>query len=87
MVLSVLEEQFTSASMFEAEVALRAYRKWIARGQPSGTQLQDWFEAEQEVRQRLELARHLTDVEKRLIAEHAVSCTLAMSERLSDAPR
>src|ERR1035438_7056629 len=38
-----------SASMLEAEIGLRAYEKWIARGQPSGTQLQDWLEAEAEV--------------------------------------
>jgi anti-sigma B factor antagonist len=44
-----VKDQEPSASMLETEIGLRAYGKWIARGQPSGTQLQDWLEAEAEV--------------------------------------
>jgi serine phosphatase RsbU (regulator of sigma subunit) len=33
------------------EVAVRAYLRWIRKGRPQGTQLQDWLEAEAEVRQ------------------------------------
>lgn len=81
----VAEARSPSASMLEAEIALRAYEKWFARGQPQGTQLPDWLEAEAEVRHRLEIARQLTEVEKRLIAEHAVCRALALSDSLYDA--
>ena len=78
-------EEATPGSAFESEIAWRAYEKWTARGCPRGTQLQDWVEAEAEVRQRREMARQLTEVEKRLIAEHAVSRILAMSDTLDEA--
>jgi len=33
-----------------AEIATRAYAKWLARGCPIGDDKRDWFEAQQEVR-------------------------------------
>jgi serine phosphatase RsbU (regulator of sigma subunit) len=69
----------------EAETALRAYQKWIARGRPIGTQLQDWQEAKAEVWERLEMNRQLTAVEKLLITEHAISRTLAAFRTLNEA--
>ena len=35
-------------------IAMRAYEKWMKRGCPQGTAVQDWIEAEAEVRRRLE---------------------------------
>jgi len=32
------------------EIAKRAYEKWCKRGRPQGTHMQDWFEAEAELR-------------------------------------
>lgn len=32
------------------KIAQRAYEKWCQRGRPHGTQLQDWYEAEAELR-------------------------------------
>jgi hypothetical protein len=32
------------------KIAMRAYEKWCKRGCPQGTEKQDWFEAEQELR-------------------------------------
>jgi hypothetical protein len=32
------------------KIAMRAYEKWVKRGQPQGTHLQDWYEAEAELR-------------------------------------
>ncbi len=34
-------------------VAMRAYEKWCQRGCPPGTDVQDWYEAEAEVRAEL----------------------------------
>jgi hypothetical protein len=31
-------------------IALRAYEKWVKRGRPAGTDVQDWIEAEAELR-------------------------------------
>jgi serine phosphatase RsbU (regulator of sigma subunit) len=72
-------------SVFKSEIAWRAYDKWVERGRPSGTQVQDWLEAEAEGRQRREMACQLTVFEKRLLAEHAVCRILAVSDRLGDA--
>ena len=69
----------------EAEVALRAFEKWLLRGRAEGSQLQDWLEAEDEIRQRREMARLLTEAERRLLAEHAVSRILSASCLLSEA--
>jgi serine phosphatase RsbU (regulator of sigma subunit) len=87
------------SSAVENGTSLRAYQKWDARSQPSGTQLHDWLEAETEVRQLRDLARQLAEVEerlsrqiaagkeaeRRLAAEHAVSRILADSDRLNQA--
>jgi hypothetical protein len=32
------------------KIAMRAYEKWCKRGQPHGTDKQDWMEAEAELR-------------------------------------
>ena len=32
------------------KIAKRAYEKWCKRGQPHGTETQDWYEAEAELR-------------------------------------
>jgi hypothetical protein len=32
------------------KIAMRAYEKWIKRGKPQGTQMQDWLEAEMELK-------------------------------------
>jgi len=32
------------------KIAMRAYEKWCQRGRPQGTELQDWMEAEAELR-------------------------------------
>ncbi len=32
------------------KIAMRAYEKWCKRGQPQGTDKQDWIEAEAELR-------------------------------------
>jgi len=37
------------------KIAQRAYEKWIKRGRPQGTELQDWLEAENEL--KAEMAR------------------------------
>jgi hypothetical protein len=37
------------------KIAMRAYEKWCHRGRPTGTDKQDWLEAEAEL--RAELAR------------------------------
>ena len=35
------------------KIAMRAYEKWVQRGRPHGTDVQDWVEAESELRQEL----------------------------------
>jgi len=32
------------------KIAMRAYEKWIKRGRPMGTEMQDWLEAEMELK-------------------------------------
>jgi hypothetical protein len=32
------------------QIAKRAYEKWVKRGRPGGTHLQDWYEAEAELK-------------------------------------
>jgi hypothetical protein len=32
------------------KIAMRAFDKWVLRGRPCGTELQDWLEAEAELR-------------------------------------
>lgn len=31
------------------QIAMRAYDKWVKRGRPEGTHVQDWLEAEREL--------------------------------------
>jgi PAS domain S-box-containing protein len=45
------------------EIAARAYEKWVRRGRPPGTELQDWLEAEAELR-RLQEQRRRSLVER-----------------------
>lgn len=35
------------------KIAMRAYEKWIKRGKPQGTQMQDWLEAEMELKSEM----------------------------------
>jgi hypothetical protein len=37
------------------KIAMRAYEKWVKRGRPHGSDMQDWVDAENEL--RAELAR------------------------------
>jgi hypothetical protein len=37
------------------KIAMRAYEKWIKRGRPHGTHVQDWLEAERELQRELQL--------------------------------
>ncbi len=32
------------------KIAMRAYEKWVKRGRPHGTHMQDWMEAENELK-------------------------------------
>lgn len=32
------------------KVAMRAYEKWVKKGRPQGTSVQDWLEAEDELK-------------------------------------
>lgn len=40
------------------KIAMRAYEKWLKRGRPQGTDMQDWLEAENEL--KTEMARSKT---------------------------
>jgi Protein of unknown function (DUF2934) len=40
------------------KIAMRAYEKWIKKGRPQGSHVQDWVEAEQEL--KAEFARGYT---------------------------
>jgi PAS domain S-box-containing protein len=44
-------------------IAMRAYQKWLRRGRPHGTQLQDWLEAEAELQEIHELAEQLAQTD------------------------
>ncbi|MCS6976202.1 MAG: DUF2934 domain-containing protein [Gemmatales bacterium] len=35
------------------QIAKRAYEKWVKRGRPEGTHLQDWYEAEAELKREM----------------------------------
>jgi len=69
----------------QAEVARRAFEKWLARSRGDASPLQDWLEAEDEVRQRQETIRLLTEAEKRLLVEHEVSRILSVACSLDEA--
>ena len=40
----------STAKVPHDKIAMRAYEKWCKRGCPHGTDAQDWYEAEQELR-------------------------------------
>jgi hypothetical protein len=40
----------TPAPIPHEKIAMRAYEKWVQRGRPQGSHLQDWLEAEAELR-------------------------------------
>lgn len=42
----------------QEKIAQRAYEKWIKRGRPQGTEMQDWLEAEGELKS--EMSRNKT---------------------------
>jgi phage terminase Nu1 subunit (DNA packaging protein) len=44
----------TSRELPWEAVATAAYYRWMSRGCPQGQDQQDWFEAEREVRERME---------------------------------
>ena len=35
------------------KIAMRAYEKWVKRGRPQGTDMQDWAEAEAELKSEM----------------------------------
>lgn len=39
----------TPLKVAHEQIAKRAYDKWVKRGRPDGTHLQDWLEAEREL--------------------------------------
>lgn len=39
----------TTAKLPHERIAMRAYEKWVQRGRPEGTAVQDWVEAEAEL--------------------------------------
>ncbi|HTU19838.1 MAG TPA: DUF2934 domain-containing protein [Gemmataceae bacterium] len=41
----------------EEKIAMRAYEKWIKRGRPQGTEIQDWLEAENELKSEMSRTR------------------------------
>ena len=42
-------QQSTQMKVPHEKISMRAYEKWVQRGQPQGTHLQDWLEAEREL--------------------------------------
>lgn len=45
--------QAPMASISQEKIAMRAYEKWLKRGQPQGTEMLDWMEAESELRSEM----------------------------------
>jgi hypothetical protein len=45
----------TTLKIPHEKIAMRAYEKWVKRGRPHGSDVQDWIEAEAEL--RAEMAR------------------------------
>jgi hypothetical protein len=41
----------------QEKIAIRAYEKWLKRGQPQGTEMQDWLEAENELKAEMQRAK------------------------------
>jgi hypothetical protein len=42
-----------SAMLTHEQIAKRAYEKWVKRGRPQGTHVQDWLEAEIELKKEV----------------------------------
>ncbi len=42
-----------AAKIPHERIAMRAFEKWVKRGRPQGTALQDWMEAEAELMKEL----------------------------------
>ncbi len=94
------ESQLHAGNRTSADaISMRAFDKWIARGQPSDTEVADWLEAEVEVYQLQALTRHVQELERRLAdqlsaikqtqrrltAEHEAARILAVSATLAEA--
>ncbi len=47
-------------------IAARAYKRWLEKGQPAGTALQDWLEAEADLAMFRDLAQRLAETNARL---------------------
>lgn len=41
------------AAIPQEKIATLAYEKWLNRGQPQGTEMLDWLEAEKEIRSEM----------------------------------
>ncbi len=41
------------------KIAMRAYEKWLKRGRPQGTEMQDWLEAENELKTEMSRSKTL----------------------------
>ena len=37
----------------QEKIAMRAYEKWVKRGRPMGTEMEDWLEAEKELKSEM----------------------------------
>ena len=48
------QQQASSSSVPHDKIAQRAYEKWIKRGRPVGDGVQDWVEAEKELKQEFQ---------------------------------
>ena len=57
-VLSLLADAVAFKRLIEA----RAYGRWVRKGRPSGTELEDWAEAEAELTHELDLPRTFADL-------------------------
>jgi len=45
------------STISQEKIAMRAYEKWIKRGRPQGTEMQDWLEAEMELKAEMSRGR------------------------------
>jgi hypothetical protein len=48
----MMPQGMTNAVPFD-QVSKRAYEKWCKRGRPHGTDKQDWYEAEAEIKKEM----------------------------------
>lgn len=49
----------TPVSISTEKIAMRAYEKWTKRGRPQGTEMQDWLEAENELKSEMSRSKLL----------------------------